>query len=386
MLFRGSCETNLGSLTLERTRGAAAQADLSRLREEEIRIRIASALDTSPDEVTIDHWKIGCECRLSIHCRGSHGPRRFFAKIFIVDPYPLVPHFPLPWEEVIPLREQVRFRPIKDQIEAEGNGTREARRLAGPALVPSELGRSREARTIVWQEVGGKRLDHMMRVSGWNARQGKACVQAMHQAGAWLRRLHDGSGQRSEILDFAQTIDLIPLLVKQHGSSSPRYTEMACRVVETAFEMVGRQTRVPLPWGLCHGDFSLPNLIWDAKLKRLSVIDFEHSGSGTTFHDLFALAFDFRRQLLNPFIPRDLIESCERSFWAGYGPIPRETWILATGLALARIFYYSLPRLATRSKRRGWLAGVTASTYRVLFEDVVLKKRLQPLTSLALTS
>jgi hypothetical protein len=79
---------------------------------------------------------------------------------------------------------------------------------------------------------------------------------------------------------------------------------------------------------------------------------------------------------INPLIPQRVILGAERSFWDGYGSIPEEIPVLVGALASARIFYYSLPRLSSRRKRRGWLKGMTASLYQKFLENIVASRRL----------
>jgi hypothetical protein len=299
--------------------------------------------------------------------------KRFFAKIFLADPYPVAPRVPLPWEA---LTVDKNSRSIGDQVEREWNMANEFRLLAAPGSVPAPLGKSTTARTIVWEEVSGIRLDHFVRRSRWLDPKGKTAMLALFQAGAWLRGIHDASARGNEGIDILTVGEATRNLVEKQGLSASKHANFGCHLLEKALAPLGIAEKLLVPAALSHGDFSLSNLMWSKAMDQLFVFDFEHSDRRSICHDLVTIMFDFRVQLLNPLIPKRVILSLEKSFWAGYGPIPRETRVLVQAVALSRIFYQALPRLSTRRKRRGRLAGLYATIYRRFFEDFVITRRL----------
>jgi hypothetical protein len=300
--------------------------------------------------------------------------QRFFAKTFMMEPYPVTPRPTIPGEAE--LRRGPQLRPAGVQSDNEWKMTNKLRTLTGPESIPSPLGKSEVAKTIVWREVRGVTLYELVERSLWTDREGKTLGTALRLAGAWLRRLHDASMHGSESVDIARVVEIIPALMQKEGLHSPAHLEMACRLLEAARSRVGNPDKLLLPVALNHGDFALANLIWDKKASKLFVIDFEHVGPLSVCHDLLSIIFDLRSRLLNPLMPQRVILGAERSFWDGYGSTPEEVPVLVGALASARIFYFSLPRLSTRRKRRGWLKGMTASLYQEFLENILARRRL----------
>src|SRR5271167_1098594 len=339
-----------------------------------LRERIAAALSSTPSCVSVKRWNLSLRHR-SARSWGNWAGQRFFAKTFIMEPYPVTPRPTLPGEAE--LRRGPQLRPGDGQSEHEWNMANEFRTLVGPESIPTPLGTSKVARTNVWQEVTGFRLYELMERSLWADRQGKTLAAALGMAGGWLRRLHDASLQGREPVDIARMVEIIPTLMQKEGLHSPPYLQMACRLLEAARRKLRSPEKLLLPVALNHGDFALANLVWDNRKNRLFIIDFEHAGPRSVCHDLFTIIFDLRSRLLNPLIPKRVILGAEESFWAGYGSVPGEIHILVGALASARIFYHSLPRLSTRRKRRGCLAGLTASLYQRFFKNIVASRRLE---------
>ncbi len=336
--------------------------------------RIASTLNVGSKCVRLDRWRFSGELPSILHCRGSSAGRRFFAKIFLADPYPVGPRVDAPWEDTLPPSQQ--FRAVEEQIEAEWNMTNELRLVAGPGYIPAPLAKSKTAKTIVWEEVTGIRLDHLVARSRWTDPKGKASAAALFQAGAWLKRVHDASSHGNVTVEIVDVIEIMRGLVEREGLRSSRYALIALQLLETARMSIGGEGKLQVLVALNHGDFLLPNLMWDKKLSRVFVFDFEHSGYRGICHDLVSMIFSLRVRLLNPLVPKLVILSSEKSFWTGYGSIPREMSIFVNAMASAWIFYNYLPRLSTLKKRRGWLAGVKASIYKAFFEDFVITQRL----------
>jgi O-antigen/teichoic acid export membrane protein len=339
-----------------------------------IREKVASALNTSPSSVAVDRWRFSGEPCVLLHCRGSWVGGRFFAKILLADPYPNELRVALPLGDGVSLDTQ--HRPVEMQIENEWNMTKELGALGGPGFVPAPLAKSIKGRTLVWEEVAGIRLDYLVRNCRWADPRGNTTEAALFQAGRWLRRVHDGSFRGSEIVDMGAVSEGIRELGQQNGATSPsRYTLGALQLLQTARAAVG-EDKLEFPVVLSHGDFLLPNLLWNKTSRQLLVFDFEHCGYRNACHDLMAMVFSLRSQLLNPLVPKSAIKRAEESFWNGYGSVSPAMLAFTGAMASARILYASLPRLATRRKRRGWIAGMNAALYKAVFETFVITRRL----------
>jgi len=343
----------------------------SRALREQARERIAFTLGVSPEAVKVER----CTFRPSgsiLYCLGSSMSTRFFAKVWLADLYHLEPRPLAGVGEAIPRDTQVRS--AEEQMKIEWNISNHLRALGGPAHVPAPISESYSARTIVWEQVDGMRLDRFVAWSRVTDPKAHATRTALLSAGAWLRKVHDSVPQGEEELDISGLLETIPNLAR--GASSSKYVRVAIRLLQRAAAMLGGTGKLLVPAGLTHGDFCLPNLMWDARLARLVVVDFEHFGYGNICHDLTAILFSLRGCFLNPLIAKRVVASSEESFWAGYGPMAREMFACIDALASSRIFYDLLPRLTTRRERRGWLGGVTASMYRTFLEDYVITRRL----------
>jgi hypothetical protein len=336
-----------------------------------IRERVSAALNTCAQCILIDCYRYSGKPPILLHCRGRWPGGRFFAKVLLANPYPKAPRIMFPARTALPPGNDC---PVEDQIESEWNMTSELRALGGPDRVPAPLAKSIRAKTIVWEERRGTRLDHLVLRSRWAEPKGTAIEAALFQAGNWLRKIHYESVQGSETVEVAATLEDIQESTRQNGTGSSRYALIALELIERARASIGEKVKAPVV--LNHGDFVLPNLLWDKKQRQLSVVDFEHSGRRNACHDLMAIGFSLRSQLLNPLVSRSIIKLAEKSFWEGYGSIAPEMRILISTLATAGIFYVSLPRLSSRRKRRGWLAGVTATLYKPFLEAFVIKARL----------
>jgi aminoglycoside phosphotransferase (APT) family kinase protein len=158
-------------------------------------------------------------------------------------------------------------------------------------------------------------------------------------------------------------------------------TLRTAKCVNIAFALLDRARanlgdKVTSRLALGHGDFLPANFLWDSS-GQLFVIDFEHAGHRDVCHDLLTMVFSLRLQLLNPLVSLGMISSLENSFWKGYGPVSHEIRSLVDAVASARILYHSLPWIASRKLRRGKVAGVSASIYKVLFEKLVIARCLE---------
>jgi len=341
---------------------------------EDLQDRVASALDISPVLVTVERYETGASGWI-LFCGGVAAGRRFFAKVFLVDPYPMPPRFATPAEELaVP---ELPKRPVAAHIVAERNMVQKMRALAGTRNVPVVLGYSVGSRTLVFEEVGGLRMDRFVNWAWPNEHKMRSVQTAMFQAGAWLRTLHDSSLQGYETVDLAGTVAALRELADRRKLDGTPYGERAHDVLESAVDKLRPQTCLRVPVALNHGDFSLPNLIWDDVREQLWVVDFELSSYRPILHDLCTMLFTLWHPLLRPLTLARVVQLLEGPFWQGYGPVPEDIRTLANGLACARLFYHSLPRVSTLRERHGWKGAVKATLYKSLFQRYMIARVLQ---------
>jgi Phosphotransferase enzyme family len=346
----------------------------------DIRERVACALSAKPDSVTVDRYGYSMS-KLMAQCWGKWGDKRFFAKILLANPYPIPARFSAPWET--PRGATTPVRAIAEQIEIEWNMTLKMRALSRDRSVPAPLGRSSSARTIVWEEAGGVSLVHALKWSRWKSSMARAGTQALFRAGAWLRRVHETSHRGTEIIEPRDLVRTATSFMRQKENAAGHYDRMASRILEASLREMSGTGAFAAPVALTHGDFCLSNLLWDNTGGQLGVIDFELSDFRPVWQDLFALTADLRSRLLNPLIPKSVIDCWKQSFWQGYGPASPPVVAFVKAVALARVFYHDLSRLLTRRERRGWIAGVNAQLYRTFLERRIIAQRLDLPSDLA---
>ncbi len=339
----------------------------------DIRDRIACALCATNRSVTID-WYGYNTSKLAVCCSGQWKGKRLFAKILLADPYPIPPRFLAPWETSP--RGTTPVRGITEQIDTEWDMTIKMLRLSGGRSVPVPMGRSLAARTIVWEKAGGASLVQALKWSRWRSLMAEGGADALFKAGCWLRSVHDASHQGTQIIEARSLIQTAADLSRQKQRNRQRYGNMASRILEASLTEMGETGNFEVPVALTHGDFCLANLLWKSTGKQLAVIDFELSGFRPIYYDLFALISDLRAMLLNPMIPKSVIQLWEESFWRGYGETSTEVAAFVKGLALARVFYYHFSRLLTRRERKGLIGGINAQLYRTFLEDRIITQRL----------
>lgn len=347
--------------------------DITLVGRDDVRERIACALSARTRSVTVERYRYSFS-KLAACCSGKWEGKRLFAKILLADPYPVRPRFRAPWESAS--CAAVPVRAIAEQIDTEWNMALKMRTLSGGRSVPVPLGRSLAARTIVWEEAGGRCLIRALKWSRWRSSLARAGAKALFQAGTWLRSVHEASHQGMEVIEARHLIQTASGLSRQKQVAGGHYEKMVSRILEASLVDIGEAGEFSVPVALTHGDFCLSNLIWDTTERRLAVIDFELSAFRPAYFDLFALIADLRSALLNPLIPRSVIQVWEQSFLRGYGPIPARVIAFVKALALARLFYHHFPRLQTRRERRGWIGGVNAQLYRAFLERKVITQRL----------
>jgi len=338
------------------------------------RARVASALNTSTRLVSIESYRIGSSGWV-LRCAGKADGARFFAKILLVDPFPVPPRFATPWEELE--SPETQERPVEEQIAAEWRMVREMRSLVGSDSIPSPLGYSLDDRTMVFEEVRGTRLDRLARWAWPLSRRMQSTETATFRAGVWLRALHESSPQACETIEFLEVMDALRGLIRKKELTGTLYAQWTWKVIESLGQRLSPRTTLHIPVALNHGDFSFPNLIWDPQQEHLWVVDFELSARKSILHDLGTMIFDLRKPLLYPQTAQSAVQACENSFWAGYGAVSEDLFVCVNALATARLFYYSFPRVATLPQRRGWKGWLKATLYKGLFERYTAARILQ---------
>lgn len=339
----------------------------------DIRDRIACALCARSSAITLERHKYNTS-RLAMCCSGKWKGKRLFAKVLLADPYPIPPRFRTPWESST--RSTTPVRTVTEQIDTEWDMTIRMLRLSGGRSVPVPLGRSLAARTIVWEEAAGSSLVQTLKWSRWRSVMAEAGSEALLKAGGWLKSVHQASHQDMEIIKARDLIQTAIRLSRQNQRNGGHYENMAAQILESSLMKMGGANNFEVPVALTHGDFCLSNLLWNSRGKQLAVIDFELSGSRPIYYDLFALIADLRAMLLNPMVPKSVVQLWEKSFWQGYGAISAEIAAFVKALALARIFYFHFSRLLTRRERKGLIGGINAQLYRTFLERRIIAHRL----------
>jgi len=335
---------------------------------------VASAMNIAPELVKIERQQSGFPWLMQ-WCWGTAAGTRIFAKTFLADPYPVPPRFATPREELAALEEPQR--PVDEQVNTEWEMVQEMRSLVGTQNIPAPLGRSVEDRTLVFEWVKGLRMDSCVNWTWLHRRKLKSVEAAMVQAGSWLRTVHDSSFQRYETIDVAKSVDALLALRCSKRVETARYARLALKVLEFTKQDLHPRIPVRVPVALNHGDFSLPNLIWDGDSAQLWVIDFELSGYRPILHDLCTLIATLRHRLLVPSTSPRVVRFLEEAFWKGYGPIAKDIGTIVNGFASAWLFYHVFPRLSTLRERRGWKGGLKAVLYKGLFQRFMMARILR---------
>jgi hypothetical protein len=370
-----SVEYNIESSIASSAGARSRDVDLSSPAfSEDIRGRIACALNIPSGLVNIERHHVGMSGWV-LRCWGSADGTRFFAKIFLLDPYPIPPRFATPWEELdAPEKPQ---RPVEAQIATEWSMARNMRSHVGAKNIPAPLGYSLDDRTLVFEEVQGTRLDRLVNWVWPASRDVRSMETAIYQAGAWLRALHESSTQGCETIEFVEVANALRGLIRRKKLEGTLYGVWALRALELLARHRGPRSSFHLPVALNHGDFSLPNLIWDRYREHLWVVDFELSARKSILHDLCAMIFELRKPLLYPPTSELTVRRLESAFWAGYGAIPEDLFVFVSALATARLFYLSFPRILTLPERRGWRGWLKATIYKALFHRYVTARVLR---------
>ena len=347
---------------------------------EDLQCRVASALNVSPALVKIEGHCIRY-MGLFMQCWGTAAGARIFAKVFLVDRYPIPPRFATPAEELATPENPTR--PVEEQIEIERSHFQQMRALMGNENIPALLGCSLSHRILVYENVNGLRVDSFVKnrvIDGFRPGNGTSVETALFKAGAWLRTLHDSTSKGFDTIDSGEVIrDLRALIRKKQMEASPD-AALALRALESARFEHHAEACMRVPVALNHGDFTMPNLLWNDDHQHLSVIDFELSAPRPILHDLCTMISDLRKRLLHPLTSPQAIDQFEKAFWRGYGTIPDNLLAFTNALATARLFYHTLPELRDWREQRGVWAGIKASLYTRVFEPSLVRRLLTRLS------
>lgn len=309
----------------------------------EARRRIAFALGIGAESVNVEQSRVSLS-GWTMHCYGAAGRARFCAKIYLVDQYPLSPRFTLPGDDLCH-HEQI-LQPAEQHIATEWELIQRIRSLVGSRNNPALLGCSPTERTLVFEEIKGARADRLTRWAWPSSSKLRSLEDALFQAGAWLSHLHQASSRSIESLIPIDVLTQVRQLVAAKHLEAKHYRRLALQPLEAVCRQIGPRTPLRVPITMNHGDFSLPNLIWDGMRERLWVIDFELSSVRSILHDLCTMIFNLRSRLLFPFTALTAVVQCEKAFWRGYRDASANLKLLVSAIVTSRLFYYSLPRMS----------------------------------------
>ncbi len=341
---------------------------------EDIQCRVATAMNINAEFVNVEGRRKGFT-GTNMRCWGTAAGVRFFAKIYLVDPYPIPPRFATPGEELAsPEKPQ---RAVEEQITVEWNMVQEMRSLVGAHNIPAPLGCSIENRVLVFEEVSGLRLDRFVNWGWPHGQKMRSAVVALQMAGASLRALHDSSCQGYETIDLCEGVEALRGLMRKKEMESTPYARRALKVLESTRQNLTPRTSLRVPVALNHGDFSLPNLIWNSDRQHVWMIDFEFSSYRPILHDLCTLIATLRSQLLRPFTSPRIVQILEEAFWRGYGPVSEDIRTIVKGLSCAWLFYHTFPRISTLRERRGWAGGLKALVFKSLLQHIIIARILR---------
>ncbi|HZP61777.1 MAG TPA: phosphotransferase [Terriglobales bacterium] len=335
---------------------------------------VAAALDLAPRHILITRIVEAPEQR-SIRAWGSALGKKFFAKTLVRDPYMVMPRVTNPWGDTA----AVGPRPAQTQIEIEWEKTLELQRLAGSEHIAAPLGRSLAAKTIVWQDLEAEPLDELVKRRHWTTPR-SSMRAALRQAGEWLRKLHERSAATETTVDLGAMLDAFRDRACRDGQLDTIYGRSAIGALESGLEQVGR-SELRVPTALSHGDFFLANLVWNKQQRRMYVIDYENFAPAVFCQDQLSMIFDLRSQLMNPLIPKSLLLSLEKEFWAGYGPVEKPVLAFINAVAAARVFYFHLPRAINKRLNKGGVVGTLTAMYKMFLEPSMVVRCTQDLSS-----
>jgi hypothetical protein len=315
---------------------------------------VAAALGLADGQVVVGNEKCVWDER-SIKFTGHADGDEFFAKLLMVDPYPV--NLAVPWQRALVTSAQARS--ATEQVKREASARSELSRLMNVSAIPRCIGSSAQLRTIVWERVSGTSVLGLLRRSRLFDPQGKTCRSIAFEAGEWLRQLHDSTRRGVQELKVCESLNAVlrAILAKRNSASAKHAIEL----VRSCAERAGASLLTPV--GRNHGDFTLVNLIWNQPARQLRVIDFENSEYGATWQDLASITFSLQKQLLNPLVPVQTVRGMEHSFWRGYGEIAPELFSFIQALAASKILVDCPERLGKSGEGRMWTREIAGSLY-----------------------
>ena len=338
------------------------------------RRKIAAALGADPERVRIEHGETDLSGWVW-RCTGSCDTLQFFAKVYLLDfnpPMRRIPAFVVPWEELRLLRQEAL--PFGGQVESEWNAITRLQGLIPGHRIPTPVGKSVEHGTLVFEAVSGTRMDHRVHWSGWSRTRARSNARVLFEAGTWLRKVHEATFERTESLDVRDVAGAIRQILQVRRVEHTRYGELALKSFASVSAELSGSGKLQVPVCLQHGDFSLPNMIWDDRRHRLWIIDLEHSRPAMILQDLVSIILNLRSRYVYPFTSLSVVMGLEDAFWTGYGETRWEIRAMANAIATASIFYKLFPKLLTRRARRGRMAGLAAAVYRIAIEPRIVKR------------
>jgi hypothetical protein len=338
---------------------------------EQLRSCAAAALQCNRRDLSIRRWEIG-PGRRSACAWGQVFDKPFFSKTLLKDPFPVMLPVVAPWEEDF----GSVLRSPAEQIETEWHTNLRLFRIAGPESVPTPLGKSIAHRTIVWEDVGGVRVDELFKRHLLLDSQTPAVTAALTRAGEWLRHLQQRSGGGFATLNLQDVVEQMRARLALGGSDSTRRVHHALQILQEAFAEIP-SSELTVRTVLGHGDFTLANMRWNAAKERLYVVDFENFAPAHECQDLLSLIFEMRTRLLNPLVSKRSVMALENAFWSGYGPASRPIMSFIHGIASARILYFHLPQALQKRKQQGGISRATASVYSRFLAPAMLARCME---------
>jgi len=344
----------------------------------EAKRRIAAALKTDPQSVDLKSYEVDLS-GWAFHGKAAVGGKRVFAKIYLHKfnpPLRRIPRYVTPQTELrLLLHPEETFG---GSVRNEWEKWEYVASASSDVHLPAICGGSAEEGTLVLEELPGVRLDAYVSWTGWNAPKNRRARGVISRAAAWLGSVHRSSFSGVESVSPRDMLQTVRSILTMTDLDSSRYGDLALEILNDYVNNL-HPPDLAVPTCLCHGDFCLANIMWDARSDRLSVFDLEHSVFGNVLHDLCNLVFNLRAQLLYPFTSAAVVKALEGAFWEGYGTTADGIVAAVNALATARLFYFLLPRHTSRRERHGWMGGLESALYGRWFEPAMIERTLQSL-------
>jgi hypothetical protein len=339
----------------------------------EIRRRIGAALRVNPEYVELERTELDASAS-AIRCVGRMHPKKFFAKIYLVDRLPIPSPFPIPGEDLG--RQEEDDSPIEDYILTEWKRVNQIRSLVGSRNCPVPLGYTLEGRTLVFERMSGMRADCLAhRIWPWTARL-KSAEKALFHAGAWLRNLHQSFCYKFESVFPIEVLEQGHRLAKLKPAESDDNRRLSLQPLEAVCRRIGPRTPVRTPISMNQGYYSLQNLLWDGEREHLWVTDFGHASYRPILHDLCTIVCDLRTRLLNPLSSPWGLRRIEDSFWAGYGSVAANLQLLVDAVATHRILDQGFPLTSGLYSGQGFRGRIQSLVYKRFLQPCMISRIL----------